>query len=93
MNDKICCSERPAALSQVILEPGAVLWPAREDHPDLEAPVHSALHAGVDGSGAIIAHALDRRRADRADPDRCDRRRPHERHVRLIPPIVPWWSR
>ena len=43
---------------EVIREPGAVLWPAREDHPDLEAPVHSALHAGVDGSGATIAHAL-----------------------------------
>ena len=28
-------------MSQVIREPGAVLWPAGEDHLDLEAPVHS----------------------------------------------------
>ena len=34
-------------MSQVIREPGAVLWPARADHPDLEAPVHS-MRASTD---------------------------------------------
>ena len=60
-----------------------MLWPARENHPGSGGA--GALHPGVDGSGAIITHALPGRRADRADPDRCDRRRSHERHGR--------WSR